>query len=328
MCNSKQPLISIIVCVYNTEKYIAKCLKSICAQTYANIEIIVVNDGSTDKTAMIINEWQEKDERIVLVQQENKGLAVARNVGLDISRGEYIGFVDADDYIEKDMFQILYDAILQSDCMLSMCAYRIMDANGKLFPKNIENPKSQIYDVEKFFFTAIADRMYYGMCVCAWNKLYKKSLFDGLRYPIEKLYEDNWMIHKLIYKAKSVVFIDKELYYYRRTDNSIMHCAFSLKRFDNYFAQVDRIAFFEKNHASRNLIDAWKVDCVKFGISYWFRMKDSKCATKEEEKEYYTAVKNSIQDFVKLCPIPLRMKEIIFLKMPHLFFLLHCAKQN
>ena len=125
MCNSKQPLISIIVCVYNTEKYIAKCLKSICAQTYANIEIIVVNDGSTDKTAMIINEWQEKDERIVLVQQENKGLAVARNVGLDISRGEYIGFVDADDYIEKDMFQILYDAILQSDCMLSMCAYRI-----------------------------------------------------------------------------------------------------------------------------------------------------------------------------------------------------------
>ena len=236
--------------------------------------------------------------------------------------------MDADDYIEKDMFQILYDAILQSDCMLSMCAYRIMDANGKLFPKNIENPKSQIYDVEKFFFTAIADRMYYGMCVCAWNKLYKKSLFDGLRYPIEKLYEDNWMIHKLIYKAKSVVFIDKELYYYRRTDNSIMHCAFSLKRFDNYFAQVDRIAFFEKNHASRNLIDAWKVDCVKFGISYWFQMKDSKCATKEEEKEYYTAVKNSIQDFVKLCPIPLRMKEIIFLKMPHLFFLLHCAKQN
>lgn len=133
MCNSKQPLISIIVCVYNTEKYIAKCLKSICAQTYANIEIIVVNDGSTDKTAMIINEWQEKDERIVLVQQENKGLAVARNVGLDISRGEYIGFVDADDYIEKDMFQILYDAILQSDCMLSMCAYRIMDTNGKTF---------------------------------------------------------------------------------------------------------------------------------------------------------------------------------------------------
>ena len=133
MCNSKQPLISIIVCVYNTEKYIAKCLKSICAQTYANIEIIVVNDGSTDKTAMIINEWQEKDERIVLVQQENKGLAVARNVGLDISRGEYIGFVDADDYIEKDMFQILYDAILQSDCMLSMCAYRIMDTNGKVY---------------------------------------------------------------------------------------------------------------------------------------------------------------------------------------------------
>ena len=84
MCNSKQPLISIIVCVYNTEKYIAKCLQSICAQTYANIEIIVVNDGSTDKTAMIINEWQEKDERIVLVQQENKGLAVARNVGLKL----------------------------------------------------------------------------------------------------------------------------------------------------------------------------------------------------------------------------------------------------
>lgn len=92
MCNSKQPLISIIVCVYNTEKYIAKCLKSICAQTYANIEIIVVNDGSTDKTAMIINEWQEKDERIVLVQQENKGLAVARNVGLDISRGRVYWF--------------------------------------------------------------------------------------------------------------------------------------------------------------------------------------------------------------------------------------------
>ena len=173
MCNSKQPLISIIVCVYNTEKYIAKCLKSICAQTYANIEIIVVNDGSTDKTAMIINEWQEKDERIVLVQQENKGLAVARNVGLDISRGEYIGFVDADDYIEKDMFQILYDAILQSDCMLSMCAYRIMDANGKRFPKNIENPKSQIYDVEKFFFTAIADRMYYGI-----NYIKKVYLMD------------------------------------------------------------------------------------------------------------------------------------------------------
>lgn len=328
MHNCNRPLISIIVPVYNMEKYIGQCLESICAQTYKNIEVIIVNDGSTDASERIIRVWQEKDERIVLFEQENQGLAAARNVGIANAKGEYIGFVDADDYIENQMYEALYHTIWQNNCMISMCAFRIVDEKGSPIPKNIGNPKSQIYDPESFFHTAVENRTYYGMCACAWNKLYKKSLFDNLLYPAGKLHEDNWVIHKLVYKAKKVAFIDQELYCYRRTDNGIMHCTFSLKRFDNYFAQVDRVAFLQKNHASKLLINQWKVDCVKLGIGYWFQMKDAECATEEEEKKYYYDVRSSIKDFVEVCPFGLRVKGMLFMKTPHLLWLLHCVKQK
>lgn len=328
MCNCNRPLISIIVPVYNMERYIGKCLETICAQTYKNIEVIIVNDGSTDESGRIIRRWQEKDERIVLLEQENQGLAAARNVGIFNAKGEYIGFVDADDYIEKQMYEELYHAMQRSNSMISMCAFRIVDEKEEPISKNTSNPKSQIFDPESFFYTAVMNRTYYGMCACAWNKLYKKSLFENLIYPVGKLHEDNWVIHKLVYEAKSVAYIDKELYCYRRTDNSIMHCAFSLKRFDNYFAQVDRVAFLQKKHASKQLVDQWKADCVKLGIGYWFQMKDAKCATGEDEKRYYHEVKDSIKDFICVCPFSLRIKGMLFMKAPHLFWLLHCVKQK
>ncbi len=328
MCNCKQLLISVIVCVYNMEKYIGKCLESISAQTYTNLEIIVINDGSTDESGTIVKEWQEKDERIVSVYQKKQGLAAARNVGISISRGEYIGFVDADDYIEKEMYKILYDAIIQSECSIAMCSYKKIDVNGKIIEKNAENPKSQIYDAEKIFSLAITNRTYYGMCVCTWNKLYNKNLFDKLRYPVERLHEDNWLIHKLVYRAGKIIFVDKELYYYRQIENSIMHRPFSLKSFDNYFAQVDRTVFLEKNQASQELVNQWKADCVKFGISYWFQMKDSKCGTRADEKKFYKAIKNSIKDYVKVCSLPLRIKAILFFRAPRLYFWLHHMKQN
>ena len=218
--------ISVIIAAYNVEKYIEKCLESIIAQTHRDLEIIVVNDGSTDNTLRLIRNFSKIDSRIVMIDKPNGGLSSARNAGLDIASGDYIGFVDGDDYIHEEMYKKLYQLCKKTKCDISVCGYIRKYSNREVF----SNSKKIIhYSSEEALAELISSENLHDY---AWDKLYKKELFNNIRYPLGKMYEDVFTTYKLFFKAKKVVYMDEPLYYYIQRDGSILRKGFSEKQFD------------------------------------------------------------------------------------------------
>lgn len=238
------PKISIIVPVYNVEKYLSRCIESILNQTFREFELILVNDGSTDKSGYICNKYKNLDERVIVINKENGGASSARNYGLNIARGEYIGFVDSDDYVHKYMFQVLYDNALKYSSDITMCNYKIVyDIKYEDFDDlDIKNYTPKFYsNIEAQY------RLYdYLGIVLPWNKLYKKSIFEGLRYEEGKIHEDEIIIHKLLYKANLILDIPLQLYFYEQREGSVMNSKYSIKNLDKIYALRDRVLFYKK----------------------------------------------------------------------------------
>lgn len=320
MKNDEMPLISVIVPVYNNEMYLEKCLESICRQTYTNLEIIVVNDGSTDSSRRIIDKWEKMDDRIVAIHQDNMGVSAARNAGLNQAKGEYIGFVDSDDYIHENMYSELYQLLKQNDCPMAMCSYSVVDINGNKVKQIYDDPASQIYSAETFLNAMLENVRFKHMLVCPWSKLCERRLFDHIRYPHGKIYEDNFVIHRLVYEAQRIAFINKQLYFYCKSDNSIMRTDFTIKRLYDFEAQIDRIAFLESKQADSDLINRFGCECIQSGISYWLQMKYYKCASKDKNREYYESVKSVVKKFIAVCSVSNKLKGMLFLYIPEVLF--------
>ena len=169
----KLPLISVIVPIYKVEKYLNKCVQSILNQTYENLEIILVDDGSPDNCGKICDQLAQKDDRIVVIHKQNGGLSSARNAGIEIANGEYIGFVDSDDYVEKFMYELLLKSIKESNTMLSVCAIYYTFENGEKIVK-IKDEHDRVFD----FKDAILEMNTYKLFdMGAWSKLYHRDLF-------------------------------------------------------------------------------------------------------------------------------------------------------
>lgn len=237
--------VTVIVPVYNTSKYINKCVDSILEQTYKALEIILVDDGSTDGSSHICDEYAQKDPRIKVIHKKNGGLSSARNAGLDHSTGEYIGFVDSDDYIEPHMYESLLCAIKHANAELCICGFQYVDEEGKLQPAPASSPiktetliKADIY--EKLF----GDAYYYYVIAC--NKLYHSKLFAALRFPEGRVHEDEFIAHHVFSLCETVATISTPLYFYVQRDGSIMNAAFNIKRLDACWAFIDRWRFFRK----------------------------------------------------------------------------------
>lgn len=224
-------LISIIVPCYNVEKYAERCIDSLINQTYSNIEIILVNDGSTDNTLNILKKMKNKDDRIVLIDQANAGLSGARNTGLINSNGNIVSFVDSDDFVDKFFIEKLYINMTINSADISACDYIYIDENNNIW-NNVKKKKEKIYsNIE-----ALKD-MFTGkqlIEVMTWNKLYKKSLFidNNIEFPVGKLHEDNFTTYKLFYHSNKISLITDKLYYYLQRSNSIMGKKFNEKRLD------------------------------------------------------------------------------------------------
>ena len=226
----KNPLITVIIPVYNVEKYLPECLDSVLAQTYQNLEIIVVNDGSTDSSGEICEYYAKKDSRIRLIVQKNAGLSAARNAALDVAQGEYIICVDSDDYVTEDYIFYLYNLLKKSNADLSIClAQEFFNDDNKVVIERGEAENIQIYDsitaLKKFLLQE-------GILPSAWGKLYKKELFQSVRYPIGLYYEDLGTLYKILLSCKKVVCSKQKKYYYRQHRSSIMNSSFSEKKLD------------------------------------------------------------------------------------------------
>lgn len=210
-------MISIIVPVYNAERSLDQCVTSIVNQTYTDLEIILVDDGSTDNSGRLCDQWAQKDSRIVVIHQKNQGPAVARNAGLDRASGAYIGFVDSDDYVKPTMFERLYDNLCKEQADLSIVSYERVSADGKTYCNAVQNVRMVLDSAQAFKYINIPGYFY----VVPWDKLAKKELFEGLRYPIDaKVTEDAPIAYALLDRATVIVYDSTPEYCYRTTEGS------------------------------------------------------------------------------------------------------------
>lgn len=244
----KNQLISIIVPVYKVEEYLDKCIKSILNQTYTNLEIILVDDGSPDNCGKICDEYAKNDKRIIVIHKENGGLSDARNKGIEIAKGEYIAFIDSDDYIEKDMFEILYNLSVESHSDISMVSYKeiqneVIINENKEFTENIFE-----YSNTEAIKELLKDDKIKNY---AWNKLYKKELFKEIRYPVKMAYEDVGTTYKLFEKANKIIWKDTPKYNYIRRDDSIVSKNTYKNLKDFIDLSYERYLHFEKNREIR-----------------------------------------------------------------------------
>ena len=216
--------ITVIVPVYNVEHYLDKCLDSVIKQTYKNIEIIVVNDGSTDNSGEICQEYAQKDNRIVYIEKENGGLSDARNAGLDQMTGSYVTFVDSDDWIEQDYVETLYQKITEYQADIAIGNYYSFDEERSVFLFHIlgDSYYEKAHDNVSIFENLYENQeMRSFALISAWGKLYKARLFEQLRFDIGKLGEDGYLNQKVYLLSEKVIYLNKGLYAYRIRKGSL-----------------------------------------------------------------------------------------------------------
>ena len=238
----EKDLISIIIPVYKVEKYLEKCIESVLKQTYTNLQVILVDDGSPDNCGKICDEYAKKDSRIEVIHKVNGGLSDARNVGIAKAKGKYIGFVDSDDYIKEDMYEILINLIKEYDADVSICnLYDVIE--GKEYIRNKENGIKE-YNRIDILKEVLLDK---NIQSYAWNKLYKKELFNEIKYPIGKKYEDIGTTFYIFEKCNKVVVTSKPEYYYLKRADSLVNNVIESTVLDYTEIIIQRYLYTQKN---------------------------------------------------------------------------------
>lgn len=241
-------LVSVIVPVYNVEIFIKKCLNSIVNQTYKNLEIILIDDGSSDNSGKICDEYAAKDKRIKIIHKINGGVSSARNAGLDIANGDYIGFIDPDDYISENMYEILLDEMKSGDFDIVECNYYRVYEDGAQLKK--ENKDAVYTGYKDIWYAALTDYLFCGMC----NKLIKKSVIGDLRFNTDyKISEDMLFFFECAKNGNKLKFINKPLYYYFQREDSAIRKTFYKGAFDT----LEILEKFESDCDNEKLIKAW-----------------------------------------------------------------------
>lgn len=286
-------LISVVVPVYNVENYLKKCIDSIINQTYKKLEIILVDDGSTDSSKEICDEYIKKDGRIKVIHKENGGLSSARNVGIDIANGKYICFIDSDDWIEKSMLEKLINIAKNNNFDIVLCDYFIAyDEKNQIQKEDIEYKEYSNYEALNKMYD---DKLGVSMII-AWNKLYNIHLFDDIRYPIGKIHEDEFTTYKLIFKADKICYSNEKLYYYRQQDKSITNSKFNKKRLDILQAFEER-AYYMKNIVKDEIL--YKKTLTEYYgviIKYYFKYRENYM---EDKKTLKNMLKKARSIYVK-----------------------------
>lgn len=216
-----QDLISVIVPVYKVEKYLKRCVDSILAQTYPCLEVILVDDGSPDGCPAICDEYAREDRRVRVIHKENGGLSDARNAGIDAAKGNFLGFVDSDDYVHPRFYELLLQVLKEEGADIAGCDVKKVCETEKIKESERQPVQRAVYSGREA--TAnLYDAQMYLKSVVAWNKLYKKELFEEIRFPKGKLHEDEFTSYKLLYQSESVVYIDRAYYFYFQREDGIM----------------------------------------------------------------------------------------------------------
>ena len=235
-----QPLISVIVPVYNVEKYLKKCVDSITSQTYKNLEILLVDDGSTDSSGQICNEFEKNDARIKVIHKKNGGLSDARNAGLDRAKGQYYAFIDSDDYIQDNTIEIMLNAIKKNKSEIAVCNMIRFLEEGETVQFYCPTDHEVLYQGNQRYKTLNQPS------VC--NKLFEAKLFEGIRFPKGKYYEDTFVYHEVLYRANNIVLTGTDSYWYLSREDSIVGQPQYTERYFDFIEAVYKRADFLLKH--------------------------------------------------------------------------------
>lgn len=314
------PLISVIVPVYRVQEYLERCVKSILSQTYKNLEVILVDDGSPDQCPAICDAWAEKDARVKVIHQENKGLSGARNAGIDAASGEYLAFVDSDDYVSPHFIEELYQLLQDTGCAIGQCRFSYVKGDGLV---DEGDSAFCIYRGESLMEQLYGPEEKATCFVVAWNKLYRAELFKetGIRYPEGRIHEDEATTYRLFHEAKKLAFLDRALYGYYTENGGSITSVFSAKRLQWLTAHEERIAFFKKNGYEKLLPAAYRKLCDAC-ITFYFRcteqVKDAEELKKELRKRLETYRANGAA-WIAALPLKTRMGYELFSMSPGLY---------
>lgn len=260
------PLISVIVPVYRVEQYLDKCVSSILSQTYDNLELILVDDGSPDRSGEICDRWAEADSRVRVIHQKNAGGGAARNAGLDVARGQLIGFVDSDDYISPDMYAHLYSLLLQG-ADIAECAHVMTEDNGADFVSTEGQPRW--YDTGEAMACHIWDTVFQQVI---WNKLYRREMVGQIRFPEGTRIDDEFFTYQVLGNAERLVRSEKVCYAYRQQVGSVMHQRNPVKKLEGLRAKQQRLEWIQ-GHIPE-LVQQAKIElgfsCI-YALQVWLR---------------------------------------------------------
>jgi glycosyltransferase involved in cell wall biosynthesis len=290
--NANNPLISVIVPVFNCAEYLPDCIDSIREQTYGNLEILLVDDGSKDNSGEICDRYARLDGRITAVHQENAGVSAARNSALDIAAGDYIGFVDADDTIEPDMFSSLMQNLTENDCDISICAFNMCENGVKPDVQAAGYSSCEVHGAEEAMRNMLVGRHYAGH-VC--NKLFKAEMLRELRFDSSiKIYEDLLFTVQVLINCKQISFTEKPLYNYMLRRQSAFHQVFSETKYTAHYACEQIIELVRKrNSALLSYAYASDIICNLTMISDLHSG-----GSREQKKHYYPLIRENLRRHV------------------------------
>lgn len=284
-------LISIIVPVYNVEKYLDQCIESIINQTYKELEIFLIEDGSPDNCGAICDSWAKKDDRIKVFHVDNGGSARARNIGLLHAKGKYVGFVDADDFLMPSMYEILYKLAINSSAEITECGYyKVTSDVMHNSLNNLEGKTIRTFNTAEALLENVRDTVVQQV---VWNKLYLKRIIGNTFFTEGKYIDDEFWTYKIIGSAKKIVSTTEKLYCYRQQEASMMHQSFSLRRMDALEAKLQRLKYLEQRFPS--IVSEAK--CNLYFTCIYLQQMALKDVNKKEQIVMKKKIKNCLNSF-------------------------------
>lgn len=310
-----KPLISIIVPVYNVEKYLPRCLDSILLQTYSELEIILVDDGSTDLCGEICEAYALKDNRIKVIHKENGGIGSARNAGLEVYSGEFIMFVDSDDYISADAVEVLYERMISDDSDMAIGKHIDVYEDGSLNDSFCSWMQDDVLS-QKEFLARMGEKNYYPVANCM--KLYRQTVFEGVVYPNFTCGEDVWVFPQIVDKCKKISVVNKTLYFYFQRSNSLVHKKSEISKQEDLNAILNLVNYFWQRNISKSA-RKWYV----IAVNKAFELENKRNCLKLFKQYFNPTVRKKL---LKGESIKIRIKWIS-LYVPLIFSAVRCVKR-
>ncbi len=308
-----KPVISIIVPVHNVELYLDKCIKSILDQTMNEFELILVNDGSIDQSGFICDSYAQKDNRIKVYHTNYRGVSAARNIGISVSQGEFIGFVDGDDYVDKDMYSKLLKLCKQTNSDIAVCKLG-REINGKIINEDNSELIKELIHNEAMRELFKGNLYRFSLC----NKLFKRSCFDNITFPEGRIHEDLSTTYKLFSQSKRSIYTNYIGYIYVKRENSILTSRFNEKRLDAFLGWDEILPFMNQRYPE---LEEEVISCFAYGCVDNIHFIVNQVEDREQKEEYLILIRKFVRKYYK----KIMLNRVLSLKYKLTITLLHCS---